>query len=370
VAYVSYLSLQCGGQEFLAFQWDIQLIEALLLAAVLSMQPRVGIWLTRLFVFRFMLLSGAVKLVSGDPTWRNFAALDVHFETQPLPTVFAWFAHQLPHGLLHAAVGATFVIELLLPFCIFLPRNARYVAAAGFIGLELLIALTGNYNFFNLLTIVLCLALLDDGALRLPIKRPERHSSGVASRGLIVVMALLGLLQIHATIARSSLWSWEIAVLRTVEPLQAVNTYGLFAVMTTRRDELIIEGSNDGDNWQPIQFRYKPQALEAAPRWVAPYQPRLDWQMWFAALTTRAGAPWFNYFVLRLLDGEPAVMRLLAPSPFADHPPRLIRVLRYRYEFTTAEERRRTGEWWRREYVAEWYPPVGLAPETAPEQTP
>src|SRR4030095_1847248 len=132
-AYVFYLSLQCGGQEFLAFQWDIQMIEALLLAAVLGVRPRIGIWLTRFLVFRFMFLSGAVKLLSGDPTWRDLAALDVHFETQPLPTVFAWFVHQLPQSVLHGAVAATFVVELIFPFFIFLPRNVRYIAAAGFI---------------------------------------------------------------------------------------------------------------------------------------------------------------------------------------------------------------------------------------------
>jgi predicted DCC family thiol-disulfide oxidoreductase YuxK len=360
VAYVCYLSLQYGGQEFLSFQWDTLLIESLLLAAVLGIQPRVGVWLTRLLVFRFMLLSGAVKLASDDPTWRDLAALDVHFETQPLPTVLAWYAHQLPHGLLHAAVGATFAIELVLPFLIFLPRNLRLLAAAGFIGLEVLIALTGNYNFFNLLTIVLCLALLDDRALRLDASRPERHSSGMFWRGLIAMMALLGVLQIHATLARSGLSNWEAAVLRTVEPLEAVNNYGLFAVMTTRRDELIVEGSDDGENWQVINFRYKPQELNTAPRWVAPYQPRLDWQMWFAALTTRAGAPWFDFFVLRLLTGEPAVMRLLAPSPFAEHPPRVVRVLRYQYHFTTAEEKHSSGAWWRRDFVGVWYPPARL----------
>ena len=189
------------------------MLEALVLAAVLSRQPRVGIWLTRLLIFRFMLLSGAVKLTSGDLMWRTLSALDVHFETQPLPTVLAWYAHQLPRGLLHAGVVATFVIELGLPFCIFAPRNVRRFAAAGFLLLQALIVLTGNYNFFNLLVIVLCFALLDDRVFRSRCHRRTRIArthSGAGWRVVIAVMAFLGVLQIHQTIARASLQDWQI----------------------------------------------------------------------------------------------------------------------------------------------------------------
>jgi predicted DCC family thiol-disulfide oxidoreductase YuxK len=360
VGYVCYLSLAYGGQVFMNYQWDILLVESLLVAAVLGAQPRVGIWLTRLLVFRFMLLSGAVKLLSGDPTWRDLAALDYHFETQPLPTPLAWYAHQLPHDVLHAGVVATFAIELLLPFCIFLPRNPRLLAAFGFILLELLIAATGNYNFFNLLTIVLCLSLLDDRVFGAGWRtwRPRRVATPWYA--VTVVALLLGVVQIQATTTRSPLAGWELALLEVAAPWRAVNSYGLFAVMTTERDELVVQSSDDGERWQPLRFRFKPQALDAAPHWVAPHQPRLDWQMWFAALTSREGAPWFDYFVVRLLDGSPAVWSLLATPP-PETPPRYVRVLRYRYHFTTPAERAASGDWWAREFVGVWYPAARLA---------
>jgi predicted DCC family thiol-disulfide oxidoreductase YuxK len=361
VAYVCYLSLEYGGGVFLAYQWDTLLVESLIVAAVLGRQQRVGIWLTRLLVFRFMLLSGAVKLASGDPTWRGLSALDVHFETQPLPTLLAWYAHHLPRAVLHFGTVATFVIELLLPFLIFAPRNARLFAVGGFLLLEFLIVLTGNYNFFNLLTIVLCLGLLDDRALGASSADGTRSSPPARWGVVVAAMALLGGLQIHQTLARDSVSGWETVLSRSIEPLQLVNSYGLFAVMTTHRDELVIEGSMDGTEWQELPFKFKPQGLDTAPRWATPYQPRLDWQMWFAALTSREGAPWFDNFVVRLLSGAPDVYALLDTTPFADKPPHFIRVLRYRYRFTTAEQRHETGAWWRRQYVGVWYPPVRLA---------
>ena len=366
IAYVCYLSLEYGGGVFLEYQWDILLVESLVVAAVLGRQPRVGIWLTRLLVFRFMFLSGAVKLASGDPTWRDFSALDFHFESQPLPTVVAWYADHLPRAVLHFGTAATFVVELLFPFLIFAPRNLRRLATGGFLLLEFLILATGNYNFFNLLTIVLCLGLLDDRAFGAVLTPPSRESPSAAWRVVLPTMALLGVLQIHQTLGRSSVSEWESAVLRVVEPLQLVNSYGLFAVMTTHRDELVVEGSADGVEWQELPFKFKPQRLDAAPRWAAPYQPRLDWQMWFAALTSREGAQWFDNFVVRLLTGAPDVYALLDTSAFAVKPPRLIRVLRYRYQFTTPEQRARSGAWWRRQYVGIWYPPARLSAEPGP----
>ena len=164
--YALYLSLFYAGQIFMGFQWDLLLLEAGFLALFLSIATNPGIWLLRWLLFRFMFLSGAVKLLSGDPTWANLSALSYHFQTQPLPTPLAWYAHHLPHGVLTAATAANFVIELGLPFLIFCPRRLRFVAAFGILLLEALIALTGNYTFFNLLTMALCIVLFDDAALR------------------------------------------------------------------------------------------------------------------------------------------------------------------------------------------------------------
>jgi hypothetical protein len=359
IGFVCYLSLDYGGQVFLQYQWDALLVESLFLAMLLNLRPRTGIWLARLLVFRFMLLSGAVKLLSGDPSWRALTALDFHFETQPLPTIVAWYAHQLPQPVLHAGVAATLFIELVLPWLIFMPRNLRLVAAAGFVGLEVLIIVTGNYNFFNLLTLALCLALLDDRAPGKTSLRPQRQASSPVWRVVLVVMAMLGALQIHATLSRKTLTSWEIGVLRVVQPWQLVNRYGLFSVMTTQRNELIVEGSADGRTWREVPFPFKPQALDAPPRWATPHQPRLDWQMWFAALTTPRGARWIEDFLTQLLLGSPSVAALLA-APFADEPPRFVRVLLYRYDFTSFAERDVSGDWWRREYLGIWYPSTRL----------
>ncbi len=227
--------------------------------------------------------------------------------------------------------------------------------------LEFLILLTGNYNFFNLLTIVLCLGLLDDRAFGAASMPQSRTSPPAGWRVVIAAMALLGALQIHQTLGRTGVSGWETALLRVAAPLQLVNSYGLFAVMTTHRDELVVEGSADGVEWQEVPFKFKPQRLDAAPRWAAPFQPRLDWQMWFAALTSREGAPWFDNFVVRLLSGAPDVYALLDSTAFAEKPPHLIRVLRYRYQFTTPEQREQTGAWWRRQYVGVWYPPARLS---------
>ncbi len=286
-----------------------------------------------------MFLSGAVKLASGDPTWRDLVCPRL-----PLRDPAAADDARLVRGSSAAgpcctsATAATFVVELVLPFLIFAPRNLRRVAAGGFLLLELLIVLTGNYNFFNLLTIVLCLGLLDDRTFG-AAAAVSRPSPAIAWRTVVPVMALLGALQIHLTLGRSSVSEWETTLLRVVQPLQIVNNYGLFAVMTTHRDELVIEGSSDGMQWQELPFKFKPQRLDEAPRWATPHQPRLDWQMWFAALTqSRRGAVvrQFRGAIVERRAGRVCVARHVA---FAEKPPQLIRVLRYRYQFTTPEQR-------------------------------
>ena len=362
VAYVCYLSLLGAGQVFLSYQWDILLIECLVAAAVLARAPRLGVWLTRLVLLRFMFLSGFVKLASDDPTWADGTALAYHFETQPLPTALAWYAHQAPAALLEWAVRATLFVELVLPFCILLPRNVRVVAAAAFVLLELLILATGNYNFFNVLTIVLCLALLDDGllpirlrAIRLRAIRPGGPRTGAKLAGGCVI-ALGVSVGLQATGRLPETLS---EVLQTVRPLRLANPYGLFAVMTTRREELVVQGSLDGQTWRDYAFPFKPGDPGRAPRWATPHQPRLDWQMWFAALTTPERAPWMYDFAFALLEARPAVLALVG-DPFDGVRPTYVRVLRYPYRFTTAEERARSGDWWARGTETIWLPALRL----------
>ena len=357
IAYVCYLSLTAAGQVFLAYQWDILLIECFVIAAVLARAPGFGVWLARLALFRFMFLSGYVKLASGDPAWADGTALAFHFETQPLPTALAWYAHHMPTAILESAVWMTFVIELALPFCIFLPRNPRLVAAGGFLLLEVLIFATGNYNFFNLLTIVLCVALLDDRWTK-PIVRGVVASPGrkVSKTFAVCVMALGIVVTLHAV---SRLPAPMAVLTETTAPLRLANPYGLFAVMTTHRDELAVEGSMDGRTWLPYVFPFKPGDVSSAPRWATPHQPRLDWQMWFAALTTPDGAPWTYDFAFALLEARPAVLKLVA-DPFDGAQPKFVRILRHRYRFSTPAEKSSTGDWWVRGDAALWLPPAQL----------
>ncbi len=374
--YVLYLSLFYAGQTFTGFQWDLLLLESGFLALILSIVPKLGVWLLRWLLFRFMFLSGAVKLLSGDPTWANLSALSYHFHTQPLPTPLAWYADHLPRRVLTASTAATFIIELGLPFLIFCPRRLRFIAAFGFILLQLLIMLTGNYTFFNILVLALCLVLFDDAALRKTLPRglvryAQSHVQNIrlgkvaslAAGALALLIAFVGLVQIHAAfggrISAPARWIDD-----AIAPFGIVNSYGLFAVMTTVRLEIIVEGSDDGVHWSEYAFKYKPGDVMRPPRWNIPYQPRLDWQMWFAALGTPAQNPWFERFLQRLLENSPEVTALLASNPFAfpHKPPIYVRALLYDYRFSSREEKDKTGAWWVRQPEGIYYPAVTLGP--------
>ena len=308
---------------FLGYQWDSLLLETGLLAVLMapwgvwlsraSDQPWwFTIWLVRWLAFRLMFLSGVVKLASHDPTWRDWTALEYHYQTQPLPTWTSWYIHQMPawfHGL---SVGFMFYAELVAPFFVFGPRPIRLAGFASLVLLQLLIAATGNYGFFNLLAIVICLCILDDrdwewlqqaghaatkagpGAevpsMRSPACRrrawswPRRLVVGIAGGDDLAVTAT----QTIETVAPEFVIPSEFLVLsQWLEPFRSTNTYGLFAVMTTTRPEIIVEGSDDGVSWKPYRFRWKPCELDRRPRFTTPHMPRLDWQMWFAALDRR-----------------------------------------------------------------------------------
>ncbi len=373
-----YLSLVTAGQDFLAFQWDALLLEtgfaAILLAPrgiwpSFSRQPSaIGIWVTRFLLFRLMLESGMVKLLSGDSAWRNLTALNFHYETQPLPTPVAWYAHQLPAGFQKACVAGVFAIELVTPFLFLMPRRPRIVGAWTTIVFQLLIAVTGNYTFFNLLTILLCVMLLDDRHLgrstpssqtREPGQRTLRIAAAVAGT-LLIVTGLIQLLTMAGDFRRPPgpfAWLDEKAQI-----FHVVNRYGLFAVMTTSRSEIVIEGSDDGTNWKAYEFKFKPGDVTARPKWIAPFQPRLDWQMWFAALSTASQTPWFSSLMLRLLEGSPEVLPLLKTNPFPNGPPKMLRAVVYDYHFSDPRTRASTGAWWRREYLGTYFPAVSLKP--------
>jgi predicted DCC family thiol-disulfide oxidoreductase YuxK len=360
ILFLYYLSIVSAGQIFMGYQWDYLLLEAGSLAIFLRpSQPR--IWLFQWLLFRLMFESGVVKLTSGDPTWRNLTALSYHYQTQPLPTIIGWFAAKLPMWFQQLSVAMVFAVELVLPFFIFGPRRLKQIAAFGFIGLQLLIFLTGNYTFFNILAIALCLFLFDD-AFFARIRKDAPRGATAANRWVSAVLVLGIMTASGIQLAQMSgvpVTQLD-GVLRLEEPFGLVNQYGLFAVMTTSRPEIEVEGSNDGQNWQPYIFKYKAGPLNRAPGWVAPFQPRLDWQMWFASLGNYRENPWFVEFMVKLLEGSKEVRALLERDPFGGAPPKQIRAMVYDYRFTSIEELRRTGNWWKREWKGAYFPPIGL----------
>jgi predicted DCC family thiol-disulfide oxidoreductase YuxK len=431
VAWIAYQSLYVAGQDFLGFQWDILLLEVGSLAifvAPWSLWPAsrrfgcsglpgwsrpepvdaasvdvvepsgswLSMWLLRWLLFRLMFQSGCVKLLSGDPTWRDLTALQYHYETQPLPTWIGWWAHQLPGWFQTISVLFMFAIELVVPFLIFLPRRPKLLAFGLLIGLQILIALTGNYCFFNWVAMALCLSLVDDDAVVRWIdgilafwKSPaSRRTSDPASCRVDhpkMAQARLSAIGVghgrHESFSKSILTSFVLAFvivagslrmaemflhrpvhgpLRIVTALASisntVSSYGLFAVMTTTRPEIVIQGSNDGTEWLDYEFKYKPGDVTRAPTFVAPHQPRVDWQMWFAALGSYRRNDWLLNFMIRLLQGSPPVLDLLAHNPFPDGPPRYVRAVKYEYRFSDVTSRRASGAWWTRERVGPYSP--------------
>ena len=371
-----YLSLTTVGQHFLRFQWDNLLLESGLIAIFLAPLARrcrlacpappvrlallLGWWL----VFRLMFSSGVVKLSGGDPTWWNLTALDVHYETQPIPTWSAWYAHNLPRWFHRMSAGIMFAVELLAPFMILAPRRLRHLGAAALFALQIAIAATGNYGFFNLLSCALVVLMLDDTVWPAAWPRATRPAARWPSLALAPVAALIFLLGAVNLVGAFRVridWPAPVAAIaRAAAPLRSVNWYGLFSNMTTSRPEIIVEGSHDGTTWEPYAFRWKPGDPRRAPSFTGPHMPRLDWQMWFAALGDPRSQPWIYPFMQRLLEGSPEVLALLEENPFAGRPPRFVRCILYDYRFTDAATRRATGDWWRREVVRDYTPPLSL----------
>jgi predicted DCC family thiol-disulfide oxidoreductase YuxK len=366
--YVLYLSLFYGGQTFMNFQWDMFLLEAGFIALLLSFATTPGIWLLRWLLFRLIFMSGVVKLLSGDSNWWNLSALSYHFLTQPLPTPLAWYAARLPPSMLKFATGGMLFIELALPFLIFSPRRLRFVAAFGILLLQGCILITGNYNWFNLQTMLLCLPLFDDSAIQkvlprrfAPLRSNQREDKTPRRPVAIIVISALASLIVFCSMIQmderfgGSPPAFAQAIDRFVGPLHITSPYGLFAVMTTERHEIIIEGSNDGVEWREYEFRYKPGNIAREPRWNIPHQPRLDWQMWFAALQDPRRLLWFSRFIQRLRQNEPAVTALLEKNPFPDNPPVHLRALLYNYNYADSNERAQ-GQWWKRKLLEPYFP--------------
>lgn len=375
VAWFAYLSFVAVGWPFMSFQWDTLLLEVAFTSFFfvpwrtwdrLRGHPGphpIARWALWWLLCRLVFRSAYVKLASGDPTWADLSALTYHYWTQPLPTVLGWYANLLPSWFHVASCLLMFVVEFGAPLLMWVPRAwARRTAAASIGGLMIVVAATGNYGFFNLLTLVLCIPLLDDQLLGRIVRRPERIEKSPSTAWNTwpgVAPALV--IAVSAAIFFGGTFGERVpAWLRPIYPFSTFNNYGLFAVMTTERPEISIEGTSDGETWIPYAFRYKPGPLDRAPVWVAPHQPRVDWQMWFAALGDYRRNVWLGNLMRRLLEGEPRVVALLRENPFEGTPPKQIRALIYRYEPTDLDEREASGRWWKRSDRALYAPILGV----------
>ncbi|MDP3504392.1 MAG: lipase maturation factor family protein [Myxococcales bacterium] len=368
VLYVSWLSFVQVGAPFLNFQWDILLLETAIVFAFLApggVRPflanefrepgRAVRFAAAVLACKVTLGSGLVKLASGDESWRDLTALTFHWWSQPLPTWTSVLANEWPLGVQKALCLTMFVLELPIPILALGPRRARLIAAAGLMAMQAGLIVAGNYSYYNVLTFVLALPLLDDAALgsKVPVTQPR---SAWWKWGLAVSFAALS---VTAFSRRFTANPPLRAVLERLSPLHVVNAYGAFAVMTKSRPEIIVEGSDDGVTWKAYEFPWKPGQLDRRPDFVAPWQPRLDWQMWFASLGTCSQNPWFLSFQLHLLQGTPEVLALMRVNPFVTTPPKYLRSTTWEYRFAPLNQK---GVWWQRTETGPYCPALALAP--------
>lgn len=364
-----YLSLTSVGREFLWYQWDTLLLEVGFLSIFLcpwnwrrkteEAPSTFIIWLFRFLAFKLEFSSGIVKIASGDPSWRNLSALNYHYETQPIPTLGGWFFHQLPNGFHEISTVFILVSQLICPFFIFTVRKWRIGYFFLMISTQCLIAISGNYGYFNILTIVLAILLLDDifikkiflfikVHLNSPLYSSISFTKHIFLNVIGSILLILSLMNIYGLLFKLELPHSINRAIESLQPFHLNNRYGLFAVMTKTRPEIIIEGSNDLKNWSEYRFKWKAGELDQPPLYVAPHQPRLDWQMWFEALGSFRRNSWFIGFLEKILKGSEDVLNLLEYNPFPTSPPRYIRAITYDYNFTNWNEKTKSGFWWKR----------------------
>lgn len=375
VLWFLYMSFVHVGQEWYGYGWEIQLLEtgflAIFLCPLIDMRPFPRrappmpiIVLFRWLIFRIMFGAGMIK-VRWDVNWLNGTALWYHFETQPIPGPLSRWFHFLPHSVLKIGVWFNFLAELAAPWFVFWPRLARHIAGSVIILFQLNIFISGNLSFLNLLTIVPALACLDDGfwSRILPKKLVRKAENAAAdaepSKPMIttawVITVIIGLLSVQPAV---NLLSAGQIMNRSFDPLDLVNTYGAFGTVGQERLNVVFEGTQDNDttdngNWKPYIYKGLPVELNRRPPQVAPYQLRLDWQMWFAAMSTPEEYPWTLHLFWKLLHNDPGVAGLFADNPFAGKPPKYIRAVLYHYSFVRSND---DGIWWTRKKVSDWLP--------------
>jgi hypothetical protein len=374
VLYVLYLSIVNVGQVFYSFGWESLLLEAGFLAIFLgnarTAPPLSVLLLFRWLAFRVELGAGLIKL-RGDPCWRDLTCMDYHHETQPMPNPLSWYFHRLPRAFHRAEVVGNFVTQLGAPFLLFLPQPIAGLGALLMLGTQGYLLASGNYAWLNVLTMVIVVAAVPDGFFRLllpgagaPPSAPAPLWFVVAVLALTALVVVLSYWPVRNLVGRRQLMNYSF------NRLHLVGTYGAFGSITRRRHEIVVEGTDAAEPtaetvWREYEFKGKPGDPSRRPPQIAPYHLRLDWLMWFAALSPRYAGEWFGPLVERLLAGDARIVRLLKANPFADEPPVWIRARYYHYRFTTRAERKATGAWWVRELVGDYLQPVSLAARTS-----
>jgi hypothetical protein len=366
--WVLYISFVNVGQIFYGFGWESILLEAcfysVFLGSRLTNPPTAVIWLFRWLLFRVMFGAGLIKL-RGDPCWRNLTCLDYYFETQPIPNPLSWFFHWGPEWTHRGGVLFNHFAELIVPFGYFLPQPVSAIAGGITILFQGTIFASGNLAWLNFLTMILAISTFDDRALSFIVRihAPQTHSPSlplkIAAAGLVLLVAMLSVRPIRNMLSPNQ-------VMNTVyNRFHLVGTYGAFGSVTRPRYEVIIEGTNEAvltpsTKWSEYEFKGKPGATGTMPPQIAPYHLRLDWLMWFAAMSSYQQHPWFVHFLGKLLQGDRATLTLLKTNPFGDQPPHYVRALLYEYQFTNPAERAQTHQWWKRDFVRAYFPPVSL----------
>ncbi|MFF4319617.1 lipase maturation factor family protein [Streptomyces sp. NPDC001568] len=366
VLWLLYLSIVNVGQTWYSFGWESLLLEVGFLAVFLGNTrtgpPVLVLWLLWWVLFRVEFGAGLIKM-RGDACWRKLTCLYHHHETQPMPGPLSWFFHHLPKPLHRVECAANHVTQLVVPFLLFTPRPVASYAAAVMIATQLWLVLSGNFAWLNWLTITLALSALD--FTRITGAPPAAASRGAPIWYVVLVCVVTVLVLVLSRHPVANMISRRQVMNRSYDGLHLVNTYGAFGSVSRIREEVVVEGTDDrtpreDGAWREYGFKGKPGELRRIPGQFAPYHLRLDWLMWFAALSPGYARDWFGPFVERLLAGDRDTLRLLRHNPFPDAPPRFVRARLYRYRFTTRRELHETGAWWHRTLVREYLPPTRL----------
>ena len=362
--WIIYLSLVNVGQTFYGFGWETMLCETGFLAIFLGSSdtraPVVAMWLILWVLFRTMYGAGLIKL-RADPCWRDLTCLFYHYETQPLPNPLSWYLHHSPPWSHRLGVLVTHFAQLVVPLFYFVPDPLCYWAGGLTIVFQITLILSGNLSWLNYITIVLCIPCFEDGLLRRFFSIPDSVPAHMSLPHTIAVGLLTGLVLALSWQPTRNLFSRRQLMNASFEPLHLVNTYGAFGAVTRERFEVVIKGTDAErpdslSEWREYEFKGKPGNVNRPPCIVSPYHWKLDWQMWFAAMSQAEFHPWIFVLMRKLLEAEPRILRLFARNPFPNAPPKFIRADWYRYRFTKPGER----GWWTRTFVAEYLPPIAL----------